>query len=223
MERNAMAFRILRLSGYNVSSGCSYAVFKHFESHLRSVNLANQEFLYLALTTAKQHKRKNSSNLQDSLPSLSSFNIPGVLFNNRWDVDVSSDCCSEFVEIIFCALVGLICEIAEKAFKYQGRCVKSDWLDLMSSVLTEVRWSITKSIPTIDDYMANGIGGRLIKDIQRYKWESEQGKVNAIPLRVVRGNGAVTEEELLRRVLQEKGSIVPRACKDLFWTMTKVL
>lgn len=29
--------------------------------------------------------------------------------------------------------------------------------------------------------------------------------------------------ELLRLVLQEKGSIVPRACKDLFWKMSQVL
>ncbi|KAI4323266.1 hypothetical protein L6164_022886 [Bauhinia variegata] len=78
----------------------------------------------------------------------------------KWDVDVSSDSCSEPVEIIFSALRGTICEIAGKAFKFQGRCVKGDvikiWLDLMHSMMTETRWSMAKSVPTIDDYMANG-------------------------------------------------------------------
>lgn len=61
--------------------------------------------------------------------------------------------------------------------------------------------------------------------------------MNAVSLQVVHGGGAVTEEEarenvtnlieshrreLLRMVLQNKGSIVPKACKDLFWTMSKV-
>lgn len=55
---------------------------------------------------------------------------------------------------------------------------------------------------------------------------------------MVHGNGVVTAEdavnkmkgviedkrrELLRLVLQEKGSLVPRDCKDLFWKMMKVL
>jgi ent-kaurene synthase len=55
---------------------------------------------------------------------------------------------------------------------------------------------------------------------------------------MLHGNGAVTYEdaidklkgviederrELLRLVLKEKGSLVPRDCKDLFWKMMKVL
>jgi ent-kaurene synthase len=53
---------------------------------------------------------------------------------------------------------------------------------------------------------------------------------------MIQGNGAVTYEdaidkmkdvieenrkELLRLVLQEKGSLVPRDCKDVFWKMTR--
>lgn len=53
---------------------------------------------------------------------------------------------------------------------------------------------------------------------------------------MIHGNGAVTYEdaidkmkdvieenrkELLRLVLQEKGSLVPRDCKDVFWKMTR--
>lgn len=68
--------------------------------------------------------------------------------------------------------------------------------------------------------------------------ESAEGKLNALSLHIVHGNGDVTVEEaivkmkgiiedkkreLLRLVLQEKGSIVPRDCKELFWKMMKVL
>lgn len=67
--------------------------------------------------------------------------------------------------------------------------------------------------------------------------EFKQGKLNAVSLLMTHGSG-VTEEvaikktmsyidnqrrELLRLVLQENGSAVPRACKDLFWKMTKIV
>jgi ent-kaurene synthase len=68
--------------------------------------------------------------------------------------------------------------------------------------------------------------------------ESEEGKLNAVSLCMIHGGGVFTEEEaikelksiigskrreLLKLVLQEKGSVVPRACKDFFWKMIKVL
>lgn len=68
--------------------------------------------------------------------------------------------------------------------------------------------------------------------------ESKDGKLNAVALSVIHGNGSVSEEaaigdlsrtieiqrgELLNMVLQGEGSVVPRACKDLFWKMSKVL
>ncbi|KAJ7982088.1 Ent-kaurene synthase [Quillaja saponaria] len=80
--------------------------------------------------------------------------------------------------------------------------------------------------------------GRLLNDIRGFKRESEQGKLNAVTLRVLQGGGDITEEEaikeiekfiadktreLLRLVLQEKGSKIPRVCRELFWRMTKVL
>ncbi|RDY07071.1 hypothetical protein CR513_08858, partial [Mucuna pruriens] len=90
------------------------------------------------------------------------------------------------------------------------------------------------------DYLCKLIStcGRLLNDIQSFKRESEEGKLNAVTLRIAHGNGAVTAEdaieemkgiieerrrELLRLILQEKGSVVPRECKDLFWKMMKVL
>ncbi|PNX78866.1 ent-kaur-16-ene synthase chloroplastic-like [Trifolium pratense] len=80
------------------------------------------------------------------------------------------------------------------------------------------------------------ICGRLLNDIQSFKRESEQGKLNAVVLHMIHGNGIVTVEdaidkikgvieenirELRRLVLQEKGSVVPRDCKDLYWKTMK--
>ncbi|XP_021801200.1 ent-kaur-16-ene synthase, chloroplastic-like [Prunus avium] len=199
----------------------------------------------------------------------------------KWDVNVSVDCCSEHVEIIFSALKNTINEIGVKAFVRQGRSVTSDiietWLDLLKSGLKEAEWLRNKSVPTMEEYMTNGyisigIGqivlpalyfvghelseevvgsselheqyrlmstcGRLLNDIQGFKRDSAEGKLNALSLTMIHANGVVTEEEaineinsiikskrgeLLRLVLQETGSIVPRACKDLVWNMSKVL
>lgn len=71
------------------------------------------------------------------------------------------------------------------------------------------------------------------------KRESKEGKLNGVALRIVHGHGAPsTEEEAMREmrglidsarkellgmVLQTKGSLVPRECKDLFWKMSRIL
>ncbi|CAI8587494.1 unnamed protein product [Vicia faba] len=199
----------------------------------------------------------------------------------KWDVDVSTVCCSEAVKIIFSAVRSTICEIGEKSVERQGRNVKDNvikiWLDLMRSMYTEAEWLRTKATPTMNDYMQNAyvsfalgpivlpalylVGpklsdnvaenqelnhlfktmstcGRLLNDIQGFKRESEEGKLNAVSLHMIHSNGDVTYEdavdkmkgviedkrrELLRLVLKERGSLVPRDCKDLFWKMMKVL
>lgn len=199
----------------------------------------------------------------------------------KWDVDVSTDCCSENVEIIFSALHSTICDFADKALTWQGRNVISHiidiWLNLLKSMLKEAEWLKDKYVPSMDEYMKNGyvsfalgpivlpalycvgpklseeiVGtpelhhlyevmstcGRLLNDIQTFKRESEEGKLNAVSLCMIHGGGDCTKEEtikemksfiagkrreLLKLVLQEKGSVVPRACKDLFWKMIKVL
>ncbi|KAK3005825.1 hypothetical protein RJ639_016243 [Escallonia herrerae] len=79
--------------------------------------------------------------------------------------------------------------------------------------------------------------GRLLNDSVTFKRESGQGKLNSVLLHVIHSNGAISEEEaikeirgvldshrreLLRLVLQETGSVVPRVCKELFWMMNKV-
>ncbi|GAV70224.1 Terpene_synth domain-containing protein/Terpene_synth_C domain-containing protein [Cephalotus follicularis] len=198
-----------------------------------------------------------------------------------WNVNVSVDCCSEQVEIIFSALQSTILEIGEDALKWQGRNVTSHiieiWLNLLKSMLKEAEWLRSKSVPTRDEYMENayesfalgpivlpavylvgpklsdevvrnsefhklyklmGTVGRLLNDIRSYKRESAEGKLNAVSLHMIHGMDGITEEEaieklkalidsrrreLLRLVLREKDSIIPRVCKDLFWKMIRVL
>lgn len=68
--------------------------------------------------------------------------------------------------------------------------------------------------------------------------ESNEGKLNAVSLCMINAGGNFTKEEaaevikgdvertrreLLRLVLQEKNSTIPRACKDLFWKMSCVV
>ncbi|KAJ0975930.1 hypothetical protein J5N97_017895 [Dioscorea zingiberensis] len=80
--------------------------------------------------------------------------------------------------------------------------------------------------------------GRLLNDIQSFEREGKEGKLNSVALRILQSNGSISEEEakqetmnlinstrceLLRLVLQSKGSVVPRACKDFFWNMSKIL
>ncbi|KAF8026571.1 hypothetical protein BT93_F3150 [Corymbia citriodora subsp. variegata] len=121
------------------------------------------------------------------------------------------------------------------------------WLEMLESMLTEVERVRTKAVPTMDEYIANasisfGLGpmifpalhlvgprlsekqvespeypnlsrlmstcGCLLNDIQSYKDSSL-----VISKR----------RELLKLVLQERDSIIPRACKDLFWKMSAVM
>ncbi|CAB4276940.1 unnamed protein product [Prunus armeniaca] len=155
-----------------------------------------------------------------------------IRFIEKWDVNVSVDCCSEHVEIIFSALKNTINEIGVKAFAQQGRSVTSDiietWLDLLKSGLKEAEWLRNKSVPTMEEYMTNGyitigIGpivlpalyfvghelseevvgsselhelyglmstcGRLLNDIQGFKRDSTEGKLNALSLTMIHGNG----------------------------------
>ncbi|XP_058218666.1 ent-kaurene synthase, chloroplastic isoform X2 [Rhododendron vialii] len=195
----------------------------------------------------------------------------------KWDVNLTADCCSEHVQIIFSALHSTICEIGAKAFTFQGRNVTTHWLDLLHSMWREAKWTSENSLPTLEEYMSNGVvsfalgpivlptlylvgpilsdvvvssseyqnlfkimgtSGRLLNDIRSFERESKEGKLNAVSLHMIHSSGAVSAEEstraikssivsqrreLLRLVLETKSSMVPRACKNLFWNMSRVL
>ncbi|CAF2065754.1 unnamed protein product [Brassica oleracea var. botrytis] len=80
--------------------------------------------------------------------------------------------------------------------------------------------------------------GRLLNDIQGFKRESAQGKLNSVSLHMVHDQDNGSEEEIIecikglaerkrvelqKLVLEEKGSVVPRECKEAFLKMSKVL
>ncbi|CAM8877053.1 unnamed protein product [Rhodiola kirilowii] len=79
--------------------------------------------------------------------------------------------------------------------------------------------------------------GRLQNDIQGFKREWEEGKLNALALfrlqsgddnkhKVIPEMKDIVEGsrvELLRLVVRQENNEVPRACKDLFWNMSKIL
>ncbi|XP_057546587.1 terpene synthase 6, chloroplastic isoform X2 [Amaranthus tricolor] len=81
--------------------------------------------------------------------------------------------------------------------------------------------------------------GRLLNDFQGFQREAEHGKLNAVSLLMLQGNGNVSKEdaileikrtvdskrrELLRLVLQPgNGGVVPKECREVFWKMSKVL
>ncbi|KAJ0098869.1 hypothetical protein Patl1_20767 [Pistacia atlantica] len=85
-------------------------------------------------------------------------------------------------------------------------------------------------------YKLASICGRLLNDIQSLKRECKEETLNAVSLQMIHSKGVIAEEEaienlrsvinsstreLLRLVLQEKGSIIPRPIKDLFLKTSK--
>ncbi|CAA7062096.1 unnamed protein product [Microthlaspi erraticum] len=80
--------------------------------------------------------------------------------------------------------------------------------------------------------------GRLLNDVQGFKRESAEGKLNAVSLHMIheqdnRSKDEIVESikglaerkrrELQKLVLEEEGSVVPRECKEAFLKMSKVL
>lgn len=80
--------------------------------------------------------------------------------------------------------------------------------------------------------------GRLLNDTQSFERERKEGKLNSLSLQILHSRGSISEDdakrhtqslisskrrELLKLVLRREGSIVPGACKELFWKMSKAL
>nr|QWD59169.1 ent-13-epi-sandaracopimaradie [Aconitum carmichaelii] len=93
--------------------------------------------------------------------------------------------------------------------------------------------------PEFDNlFRLTGTCGRNLNDIQGFKRESKEGKLNGIALHMLHDPSVTTEEEavkkmrrviessrkeLMRLVVQTNGSVVPRVCKELFWNMCRVV
>ncbi|XP_051214858.1 ent-kaur-16-ene synthase, chloroplastic [Lolium perenne] len=198
----------------------------------------------------------------------------------KWDEHHKDDFYSEQVKIVFCALYTTVNQLGSMASAVQNRCVRNHlietWLQLLRSMMTETKWQITQYVPTVEEYMTNGVVsfalgpivlpalyfigekisecvvkdqehselframstcGRLLNDIQGFEREGSEGKLNSVSLLVLHSGGLMSVEgakeaiqknivasrrDLLRLVLKED-TVVPRACKELFWKMCKIL
>jgi len=198
----------------------------------------------------------------------------------KWDEHREDDFYSEQVKIVFCALYTTMNQLGSIASAVQNCDVKNHlieiWLHLLRSMMTEAEWQRSQYVPTMDEYMANGVVsfalgpivlpalycvgekllgsavknqeyselfrlmstcGRLLNDSQGFEREGSEGKLNSVSLLVLHSGGSLSVEaakeaiqksivssrrDLLRLVLKE-GTVVPRACKELFWKMCKIL
>ncbi|XP_048558930.1 ent-kaur-16-ene synthase, chloroplastic-like isoform X2 [Triticum urartu] len=198
----------------------------------------------------------------------------------KWDEHHKDDFCSEQVRIVFCALYTTVNQLGSIASAVQNRDVKNHlieiWLLLLRSMMTEAEWQRSQYVPTMEEYMTNGVVsfalgpivlptlycvgekllgsavknqeyselfrlmstcGRLLNDSQGFEREGSEGKLNSVSLLVLHSGGSMSIEaaknaieksivasrrDLLRLVLKE-GTVVPRACKELFWKMCKIL
>ncbi|KAF7018002.1 hypothetical protein CFC21_031351 [Triticum aestivum] len=198
----------------------------------------------------------------------------------KWDEHHKDDFCSEQVRIVFCALYTTVNQLGSIASAVQNRDVKNHlieiWLHLLRSMMTEAEWQRSQYVPTMEEYMTNGVVsfalgpivlpalycvgekllgsavknqeyselfrlmstcGRLLNDSQGFEREGSEGKLNSVSLLGLHSGGSMSIEaaknaiqksivasrrDLLRLVLKE-GTVVPRACKELFWKMCKIL
>ncbi|KAB2615516.1 ent-kaur-16-ene synthase [Pyrus ussuriensis x Pyrus communis] len=113
------------------------------------------------------------------------------------------------------------------------------WLDCLNSMLKEAEWSRNKSVPTMDEYMANAgtsfalgpivlpalyfVGPKLSEEVVGNSELQYLFTLMSTCGRLLNDVQSFKTRELLRVVLLEKGSVVPRACKDLFWNLNKVM
>ncbi|CAA6658148.1 unnamed protein product [Spirodela intermedia] len=127
------------------------------------------------------------------------------------------------------------------------------WRDLLRSFMKEAEWAAEKAVPTMEQYLVMDMYpmplgpsspsalfivphsckflstcGRLLNDIQGSEREDKEVKLNSVSLLVLEGGGSLSvdernREELLELILMKEGSIVPRACKDIFWNMSGTL
>ncbi|KAF3325754.1 ent-kaurene synthase 1 [Carex littledalei] len=84
--------------------------------------------------------------------------LPSI--TERWDGKCKKEFYSEQVQIIYMAIHGNINELATEAFALQNQDITEHlvkkWLSLLRSMMTDSRWQRNKSIPTVEEYMANG-------------------------------------------------------------------
>ncbi|XP_065872842.1 ent-kaur-16-ene synthase, chloroplastic-like isoform X1 [Euphorbia lathyris] len=78
----------------------------------------------------------------------------------RWDQHTPDEFMSKEVGILFYAIYDLVTDDAEKAKKYQGRCIKNHlieiWIVILNAMLKESEYVRYNIVPIIDEYITNG-------------------------------------------------------------------
>ncbi|ONI13689.1 hypothetical protein PRUPE_4G238400 [Prunus persica] len=113
------------------------------------------------------------------------------------------------------------------------------WLECLKSILKEAGWSRNKLEPTMEEYMANAyvslalgpivlpalyfVGPKLSEDVLGNSELQHLFMLMSTCGRLLNDIHSCKTKELLRLVVLDKGSIVPRACKNMFWNMNKVI
>ncbi|CAI0378914.1 unnamed protein product [Linum tenue] len=184
----AMAFRLLRVYGYDVSSADDFNLCQSIqkkelkqlgrwiiENKLDKLSFARQKLGYCYFSAAATLYAPELSDARFSwakngvLTTVVDdfFDVGGsmeelvnlVQLLENWEVDGSTDFCSEQVEILFTAIRGTIREIGDMALARQGRDVTRHindiWVELVKSMLKEAEWSKNKCVPTMEEYMKN--------------------------------------------------------------------
>ncbi|CAN1290536.1 Ent-kaurene synthase TSP4, chloroplastic [Linum perenne] len=155
----AVAFRLLRVYGYDVSSAQDFNSCQSIhqeelkqlgrwvmEKRLDRLSFARQKLEYCYFSAAATLYAPELSDARISwakngvLTTVVDdfFDVAGsmdelvnlVQLLDKWEVNGSPDFCSEKVEILFTAIHSTICEIGDKALAYQGRDVTSHILDI---------------------------------------------------------------------------------------------
>ncbi|CAA7394308.1 unnamed protein product [Spirodela intermedia] len=165
---------------------------------------------------------------------------------DQWEEEHQVNCRSEQVKIIYSALHATINEIGAKASVMQGHGVLAHiintWRDLLRSFMKQAEWAAEKAVPTMEQYLGNGYVsyafGPILPPALYLLREDKEVKLNSVSLLVLEGGGSLSvdgakeelrslvernREELLELILMKEGSIVPRACKDIFWNMSGTL
>ncbi|GKV06797.1 hypothetical protein SLEP1_g18638 [Rubroshorea leprosula] len=188
-----------------------------------------QEDIFLDLATcamAFQIVRNNRYNVS-SAPTLAlhcwggiAYAAEGSLFNQSPDIMLAGYFC---IAVVGCAL----------PYDARGPIV----LPALYFVGPRLSEEVVKSTEYNDLFKLVGTCG-IFSMIVGASRESKQGKLNAVPLRMIHGPADVTEEDTIKEInsyihdrtrellildLQGNGSMVPRACKDLFWNLCKVM
>ncbi|KAI5011335.1 hypothetical protein ZWY2020_013472 [Hordeum vulgare] len=79
----------------------------------------------------------------------------------KWDEHHEDDFYSEQVKIVFCAIYTTVNQLGSIASAVQNRDVKNHlievWLHLLRSMMTEAEWQRSQYVPTMEEYMTNGV------------------------------------------------------------------